>query len=124
MLFTLVTKLEAAKDRRAEDEVDAGPNQPPVFMDQLNKVGEVVEGQSVHLDARLEPKNDPKLRLEWELNGKPLTTGRGGGERLRTITFFARIYIQTKMCLMIFLLRISNTNCRIEIYSIVMDRTK
>ena len=68
-------------------------------MDQLNKVGEVVEGQSVHLDARLEPKNDPKLRLEWELNGKPLTTGRGGGERLRNITFFARNYPSTRMFL-------------------------
>ena len=90
--FKKLTQLEAAKDRRTEDEVDAGPDQPPVFMDQLNKVGEVVEGQSVHLDARLEPKNDPKLRVEWELNGKPLTTGRGGGERLRTVTFFARNY--------------------------------
>ena len=92
--FKKVTQLEAAKDRRPEDEVDASPDQPPVFMDQLNSVGEVPEGQGVHLDARLEPKNDPKLRVEWELNGKPLTTGRGGGEYLWSYNnTFARRYL-------------------------------
>ena len=121
--FKKLTQLEAAKDRRAEDEVDAGPDQPPVFMDQLNKVGEVVEGQSVHLDARLEPKNDPKLRLEWELNGKPLTTGRGGGEWFRTITFFARNYVSTRIYVKKeFLFRIYDTNIRIELYTIARNR--
>ena len=74
--YKKLAQLEAAKDRRPVDEIDAGPNQPPVFMEQLNKPGIVTEGQSVHLDARVEPKNDPNLRVEWELNGQVLNTGR------------------------------------------------
>ena len=74
--FKKLTQLEAAKDRRPAEEVEAGPNQPPVFMEQLNKPGVLTEGQNVKLDARVEPKNDPNLKIEWELNGHLLETGR------------------------------------------------
>lgn len=74
--FKKLTQLEAAKDRRPEDEVEAGPNQPPVFMEQLNKPEPLTEGHNIKLDARVEPKNDPNLRIEWELNGRVLETGR------------------------------------------------
>ena len=86
--FKKLTQLEEAKGRQAKDEVDAGPNQPPVFMEQLNKVGEVAEGQSIHLDAKLEPRNDSNLKVEWEVNGKVLTTGRLG-EELTTYSHYA-----------------------------------
>jgi len=37
---------------------------------------EVMEGQNVHLEARLSPTGDPTMRVEWTLNGKPLKTGK------------------------------------------------
>ena len=73
--FKKLAQLEEAKSRRPEDSVDVGPNQPPVFMEQLNKPGPVTEGQSIKLDARIEPKTDTNLRVEWEVNGKVLTSG-------------------------------------------------
>ena len=45
-------------------------------VEQLNKPGLVTEGQSVHLDAKVEPRNDPNLKIEWEVNGQVLETGR------------------------------------------------
>jgi hypothetical protein len=59
--------------------VEAGPNQPPVFMVPLEDVGLVAEGTKIHVEARVEPKNDPQLRIEWELNGKVISTGRERG---------------------------------------------
>jgi len=35
----------------------------------------VEEASSVHFETRVEPKNDPKLRVEWYRNGKPLPSG-------------------------------------------------
>jgi len=48
--------------------------QPPVFSKMLKNV-EVVEGQNVHLEARLSPTGDSSMKVEWTLNGKPLKTG-------------------------------------------------
>jgi titin len=80
--YKKIAALEAAKDRPKERPlVEAGPNQPPVFMVPLEDVGLVAEGTKIHVEARVEPKNDPQLRIEWELNGKVISTGRerGGG---------------------------------------------
>lgn len=33
------------------------------------------EGKNVHLEARLEPMGDPTMKVEWYLNGKPITVG-------------------------------------------------
>lgn len=74
--FKKLAQLEASKDRKPADVIDAPANQPPVFMEQLNKPGLVTEGQSVHLDAKVEPRNDPNLKIEWEVNGQVLETGR------------------------------------------------
>ena len=74
--YKKLVALENAKDQQpGEAAVEAGPNQPPVFMTPLADVGIVPEGQKVHVRATVEPKNDPKLRIEWELNGKVLSTG-------------------------------------------------
>ena len=86
--YKKLAELEASKNRRPEDEVEAGPDQPPVFMEQLNKPGPLTEGQSVQLDARVEPKNDPNLRIDWELNGHVLETGR-----LKTLTATTRSHV-------------------------------
>jgi hypothetical protein len=73
--YKKLARLEKEKCRKVEDEVDATPDQPPVFMEQLTSPGPVVEGQAVHLVARLEPRGDPALRVEWEVNGMVLNTG-------------------------------------------------
>ena len=44
-------------------------------MEQLKEVGVVAEGQNIFLEASIEPKNDSNLRVEWELNGKPVKPG-------------------------------------------------
>jgi titin len=73
--FKKVTQMEELKERKPQYEIDAPPNQPPVFMEQLNNVGGKHEGQSVNLYAKIEPKNDPALKINWEFNGKILETG-------------------------------------------------
>ena len=51
-----------------------------VFSNQIeSKV--VEERESVHFECRVEPKTDPRLRIEWYRNGKLLPTGH----RYRTV---------------------------------------
>jgi hypothetical protein len=52
-----------------------GPSQPPQFTKNPKNV-ETVEGQQVHLEARLSPTGDSTMKVEWTLNGKPLKTGK------------------------------------------------
>ena len=80
MLMTMsltsnIPMQEAEKGAKRQISDDAVIAQPPVFMEQLKEVGVVAEGQNVFLEARIEPKNDSNLRVEWELNGKPVKTG-------------------------------------------------
>jgi hypothetical protein len=44
-------------------------------MEQLKEVGVVAEGSNIFLEAKIEPKNDSNLKVEWELNGTPLKPG-------------------------------------------------
>ena len=74
--FKKLAQMEESKNVKKVDEVDAPMNQPPIFMEQLNKPENLIEGQSVHLNARVEPKNDPNLKIEWHLNGQIIETGR------------------------------------------------
>ena len=34
-----------------------------------------MEGRGVHLECRLEPLNDPTMKVEWFQNGRPITIG-------------------------------------------------
>ena len=52
-----------------------GPSQPPKFIKPLKAAVETVEGQAVHLEARLSPTGDSTMKVEWTVNGKPLKTG-------------------------------------------------
>ena len=52
-----------------------GPSQPPKFIKPLKAAVEAVEGQAVHLEARLSPTGDSTMKVEWTVNGKPLKTG-------------------------------------------------
>ena len=47
----------------------------PVFVTTLQDPQPVVEGQNIHLEARLEPIGDPTIKVEWLCNGRPLTIG-------------------------------------------------
>lgn len=50
-------------------------HQAPVFIQHLQSFDKLVEGQHVFLEATVEPKIDPNLRIEWFKNGIPITTG-------------------------------------------------
>lgn len=56
------------------------PMGPPKFITQIESVT-VEESESVHFECRVEPKEDPKLRIEWFRNGKLLPAGH----RYRTV---------------------------------------
>lgn len=55
--------------------VDTTPQQAPVFTTHLNSYDKLSEGQHVYLEAQVEPRADPNLRIEWFKNGISLTTG-------------------------------------------------
>jgi titin len=59
----------------------------PIFRTPLQDPQPVIEGQNIHLEARLEPIGDPFMRVEWFCNGKPLTIG----SRFRTYNDFGFI---------------------------------
>ena len=41
----------------------------------LYSVENMPEGERVHLECRLEPINDPNLRVEWYINGVEIKAG-------------------------------------------------
>lgn len=55
--------------------IDTAPQQAPVFTTHLQSYEKLVEGQQVFLEAQVEPRADPNLRIEWFKNGEPLATG-------------------------------------------------
>ena len=56
--------------------------QKPWFIVPLQPEFELGETEPLHLQCNVEPKEDPKLNVEWHFNGKPLSHGkwRGNGE--------------------------------------------
>lgn len=44
----------------------------PVFVQPLQGELNLKEHERVHLECHVTPMNDPKLRTEWFVNGKPL----------------------------------------------------
>ena len=59
----------------------------PVFTTPLNNVEGAMEGAHIHLECRLEPINDPKLRVEWFVNNKAIKIG----SRFRTTHDFGYV---------------------------------
>lgn len=52
------------------------PKMKPVFTTALPaEVVEVKEGQSVHFECDVQPARDPKLKIDWFLDGQPLKQG-------------------------------------------------
>jgi len=50
------------------------PRQPPHFITQIQSAT-VDEGEPVRFECRVEPKEDPNLRIEWYRNGKVIPAG-------------------------------------------------
>jgi titin len=45
----------------------------PKLVSQLKGTNVILEGQHAHFECRLEPQNDPSLKVEWLHNGRPLS---------------------------------------------------
>lgn len=45
------------------------------FVVQLSGLTQLWEGQSAHVEGRIEPYPDPTMKVEWFHNGKPLSVG-------------------------------------------------
>ncbi|XP_046465810.1 titin isoform X2 [Neodiprion pinetum] len=66
---------EAEMNKVPEMFIDTTPQQAPVFTTHLKSYDKLTEGQHVYLEAQVEPRADPNLRVEWFKNGVPLQTG-------------------------------------------------
>lgn len=66
---------EAAMNKVPEMFVDMGVQQAPIFTSHFESFDKLAEGQHVYLEAQVEPRADPNLRIEWFKNGVSLTTG-------------------------------------------------
>ncbi|OZC07058.1 hypothetical protein X798_05950 [Onchocerca flexuosa] len=64
---------------------DKGPQRPPCFVKPLpGDIGEVEEGEPLHLECQITPVNDSTLHICWLKDGKPIPTGH----RFRTFHDF------------------------------------
>lgn len=81
---------EAAMNRVPEMFVDSTPQQAPVFTTHLQSYEKLVEGQHIQLEAQVEPRADPNLKIEWYKNGVSLTTG----SRIRSTFDFGLVILQ------------------------------
>lgn len=67
-------KLEESLWKREEAPQVEQQHVPPRFITEIQDL-ELVEGQPAHFECRVEPVNDPTMRIEWYFNGKPIVLG-------------------------------------------------
>jgi hypothetical protein len=80
-----IQELESfEKPKEAEKEV---VGQKPVFLTPLTSLENLKEGDYAHLECRVEPINDPDLKIEWFMNGKAIRAGH----RFRTTHDFGYV---------------------------------
>ena len=80
------TRKFEMKEQKVSQEIPL-TQQKPVFRTTLVDPQPVMEGQNIHLEARLEPIGDPTMKVEWFFNNSPLTIG----SRFRTYNDFGFI---------------------------------
>merc|ERR550534_784261 len=68
------SKMQTSSMQMEMTSIQQGPAGPPKFTKLLKNI-ETMEGQNVHLEARLSPTGDSTMKVEWTVNGKPLKTG-------------------------------------------------
>lgn len=83
---TLEDSLIRTRDEQTEETI----GRAPVFTVPLSNVDSLREGENAHFEARLIPIDDPKLRVEWFWNGKPLKAG----SRFRTFSDFGFVILE------------------------------
>lgn len=54
--------------------IDEKPRQPPRFITQIQSAT-IEESEPVRFECKVEPKDDPNLRIEWYRNGKLIPAG-------------------------------------------------
>lgn len=85
-----IQTLEDSMVRQRDETVTEERGKAPVFTVPLSNIDNLREGESAHFEARLTPTDDPKLRVEWYWNGKPLRTGT----RFRTFCDFGFVILE------------------------------
>lgn len=69
-----ISHLEDYSRYQRHESIEELTNQPPVFIRPLlQDMGEFEEGKNAHFEAQLTPVNDPKMRVEWYKDGRPIT---------------------------------------------------
>ncbi|CAG9532190.1 unnamed protein product [Cercopithifilaria johnstoni] len=66
-----IQELEAPKAPLPE--MPPSPKILPRFLTHIQSPGDLYEGQSAHFEATIEPIDDPDLRIQWFLNGSPIS---------------------------------------------------
>jgi titin len=56
----------------------------PRFAEQLARLPDYNEGEKLRLEAQIEPRGDPNMKVEWFVNGRPVNNGH----RTRTVFDF------------------------------------
>lgn len=85
-----IQDLEDSQVGRRDQTVEEIKGRAPVFTVPLSNVDSLREGENVHFEARVVPTDDPKLKIEWYWNGKPLKTG----SRFRTFCDFGFVILE------------------------------
>ncbi|GMT09920.1 hypothetical protein PFISCL1PPCAC_1217, partial [Pristionchus fissidentatus] len=69
-----IEQLEQNRMRGLPEIEDRGCDSAPQFIGDLRDIA-INEHEDIHLDLRVNPINDPTMRVEWFVNGAPLLTG-------------------------------------------------
>lgn len=85
-----IQTLEDSLIRQKDEKVTEEKGKAPVFTVPLSNIDSLREGENAHFEARLIPTDDPKLKVEWFWNGKPLKTG----SRFRTFCDFGFVILE------------------------------
>ena len=89
MLQTLEQRIQSSM-LRPEDQPQQQSEYPiPKFFGKIESTIHRKEGDSLHIDYRIEPSNDPDLLIEWFLDGQPLLTS----SRIHSINDFGFIVL-------------------------------
>lgn len=85
-----IQTLEDSLIRTRDERTDEDRGKAPVFTVPLSNIDSLREGENVHFEARVIPTDDPKLKIEWFWNGKPLKAG----SRFRTFCDFGFVILE------------------------------
>lgn len=67
--------LEDSSKFQRSEYVDEIVNIKPRFLTKPKNLEKMKEGQHAHFEFKLEPVTDPNLKVEWFMNGRPITVG-------------------------------------------------